>query len=332
MRKIYHVFVSSTYLDLKEERRAVSEAIAKAGYVPEGMEIFPAASQKQMEFIKSVVDRCDYYILIVGGLYGSMLDASKSFTEAEFDYAIERRVPVLSFFRRDLDKVQARHVEQSELNRQRLDEFKERVKKNSVVDFWESPDELATKSLAALAQESNRNPGVGWVRGDSVPSEKIYAELDALRQANEVLQSDLANMSASETEPAVSEPVLSPDQKFRVRYTTNNPYSNALGIAAIGPSNYKPSVIVTPRDALVATAHAYRQPNSIEPLKRFIEEKANPHNPLSMRTSAKSVILEKHDVDVVAMALLSLGLWREVQGNFQLSETGQRFFVESNIV
>lgn len=55
MDKIFHVFVSSTYTDLIDERKKVSEAVAKAGYVAEGMEIFPASSQKQMNFIKRVL-------------------------------------------------------------------------------------------------------------------------------------------------------------------------------------------------------------------------------------------------------------------------------------
>jgi hypothetical protein len=68
------VFVSSTYADLKDERRQVSETLAKAGFVPAGMELFPAADQQQLEFIQRVIDRCDYYVVMVGGRYGSLAD------------------------------------------------------------------------------------------------------------------------------------------------------------------------------------------------------------------------------------------------------------------
>jgi hypothetical protein len=74
MDKVYQVFVSSTYADLADERRRVSETLAKAGYVPAGMELFPATDQKQLEFIKRVIDRCDYYVVIIGGRYGSLAD------------------------------------------------------------------------------------------------------------------------------------------------------------------------------------------------------------------------------------------------------------------
>jgi hypothetical protein len=74
MEKLYQIFVSSTYADLADERRRVSETLSKAGYIPAGMELFPATDQRQFEFIKRVIDRCDYYVVIVGGRYGSLAD------------------------------------------------------------------------------------------------------------------------------------------------------------------------------------------------------------------------------------------------------------------
>ena len=40
MRKRYQVFVSSTYMDLIEERKEVSQAILKCDCFPAGMEIY----------------------------------------------------------------------------------------------------------------------------------------------------------------------------------------------------------------------------------------------------------------------------------------------------
>lgn len=105
MEKIFHVFVSSTYSDLIDERKKVSEAVAKAGFVAEGMEIFPASSQKQMDFIERVIDRCDYYILIVAGRYGSVSEDGLSYTEKEFRYAKSKGIPVLAFLRGEVDEL-----------------------------------------------------------------------------------------------------------------------------------------------------------------------------------------------------------------------------------
>ena len=71
MEKRYQVFVSSTFADLKEERRKVIQTLMEMDCIPSGMEIFPAADEEQWEFIKKVISDCDYYILIIGGRYGS---------------------------------------------------------------------------------------------------------------------------------------------------------------------------------------------------------------------------------------------------------------------
>lgn len=63
----HQVFISSTYEDLREERHAVMNALIGLGCMPAGMELFPAADDKQWSLIKEVIDDCDYYVLIVGG-------------------------------------------------------------------------------------------------------------------------------------------------------------------------------------------------------------------------------------------------------------------------
>jgi hypothetical protein len=41
MDRRYHVFVSSTYEDLREERREVMQALLALDCIPTGMELFP---------------------------------------------------------------------------------------------------------------------------------------------------------------------------------------------------------------------------------------------------------------------------------------------------
>ena len=96
MDKRYQVFVSSTYADLKEERQHVLQALMEMDCIPAGMELFPAADEEQWEFIKKVIDDCDYYLLIIGGRYGSTTDDGISYTEKEFDYAVENGLKVVA--------------------------------------------------------------------------------------------------------------------------------------------------------------------------------------------------------------------------------------------
>jgi hypothetical protein len=101
MDRFFQVFVSSTFDDLKDEGSQVSNALAKAGYVAAGMELFPATDQKQLEYIKRIIDRSDYYVIIVGARYGSPAENGLSYTENEFDYARSKNIPVLAFLPAD---------------------------------------------------------------------------------------------------------------------------------------------------------------------------------------------------------------------------------------
>jgi hypothetical protein len=88
-KKKLQVFVSSTYIDLKEERQAAVEAILTAGHIPAGMELFTAGDQSQMQVIKRWIDESDVFLLILGGRYGSIEPQSqKSYIHLEYEYAI----------------------------------------------------------------------------------------------------------------------------------------------------------------------------------------------------------------------------------------------------
>ena len=80
MDKRFQVFISSTYADLKEERQKVIQTVMETDCIPAGMELFPAADEEQWKFIQRVIDDCDYYILIIGGRYGSLTDEGVSYT------------------------------------------------------------------------------------------------------------------------------------------------------------------------------------------------------------------------------------------------------------
>ena len=90
MEKRYQVFVSSTYADLKDERQKVIQTLMELDCIPSGMELFPAMDEEQWQFIKNIIDDCDYYLLIIGGRYGSLAEDGISYTEKEYDYAIEK--------------------------------------------------------------------------------------------------------------------------------------------------------------------------------------------------------------------------------------------------
>jgi len=63
IKKRLQVFVLSTYEDLKAERQAAVETILTVGHIPEGMELFTAGDQSQMDVIRDWIDESDIFLL-----------------------------------------------------------------------------------------------------------------------------------------------------------------------------------------------------------------------------------------------------------------------------
>lgn len=102
MKKKLQVFVSSTYEDLKVDRQAAVSAILKAGHIPAGMELFTSGDKSQMDTIRRWIDESDVYMLILGGRYGSVEPTTGvSYTELEYDYALELEKPLFAVVIKD---------------------------------------------------------------------------------------------------------------------------------------------------------------------------------------------------------------------------------------
>jgi hypothetical protein len=127
MDKRYQVFVSSTYADLKEERQKVIQALMEMDCIPAGMELFPAADEEQFAFIKKIIDDCDYYLLIIGGRYGSLTTNGISYTEQEYQYAISKGLSVIALLHERPDEIPYGKSEQSPKLREQLTQFRDEV-------------------------------------------------------------------------------------------------------------------------------------------------------------------------------------------------------------
>jgi hypothetical protein len=206
MDKVYQVFISSTFDDLKAERLQVSNALAKAGYVVAGMELFPAADQQQLEFIKRVIDRSDYYVVIVGGRYGSLADETASFTEKEFEYARLKNIPVLAFLHKDPSALPVKKTDQDQAKAQLLKKFRQKLQTGRMIEFWDDANDLCVKIIIAVGNAVNLSPGVGWVRGDQAIDPKVLQEAERLRIDNEELRKKLSSSDDLTFDPTILGP------------------------------------------------------------------------------------------------------------------------------
>ena len=84
------IFLSSTTKDLTQCRESVYRAInGLDGYHCIRMEDFGSWDTAPDDFCRSKVAKCDLFVCIAGPLYGSRSPAGRSYTEREFEAAIE---------------------------------------------------------------------------------------------------------------------------------------------------------------------------------------------------------------------------------------------------
>jgi hypothetical protein len=201
MDKRYQVFVSSTFADLKDERARVIQTLMEMDCIPAGMELFPAADEDQLAFIKRVIDDCDYYVVIVGGRYGTMNADGVSYTEREYEYALERGLKVIALLHEDPEALPMGKSEGDPVIRERLKGFRDRLADGRLVKFWTKSDDLPGLVALSLAKAIKMFPAVGWIRASQQPREELLEEITDLRRQNERLNVELRAAKAATTPP-----------------------------------------------------------------------------------------------------------------------------------
>jgi hypothetical protein len=216
MDKRYQVFVSSTYIDLQEERKEVMQALLELDCIPSGMELFPASNEDQWSLIKRVIDDSDYYIVIIGGRYGSIGKEGISYTEMEYRYALETNKPIIAFIHGSPSTIPVGKSEETEEGKQKLKEFLE-LAKCKLIKTWNTPTELGSVVSRSIVQLIKREPGIGWVKASNVPSESATKEILNLKSQIEELQNKLNE--ARLTAPKGTENLSQGTEDFKINYT-----------------------------------------------------------------------------------------------------------------
>lgn len=219
----FEVFVSSTYADLREARQRVTMTLLECDAFPTGMEIFPAADDDAWTLICRIIDRCDYYLLVIAGNYGSVNPASGlSYTEMEYDYAVSAGKPVMGFLHGNLGELRSDLCENTEERRAMLDNFREKVQKAKHVKYWKSSDELAGQVALTYNRFVHMYPATGWVRADQATTSESLKELLDAKSRIEQLEADLKK--AETTAPAGTEVLAQGADEFVITYGLHATY------------------------------------------------------------------------------------------------------------
>lgn len=193
LKRKLQVFISSTYIDLIEERQAAVSAILKAGHIPAGMELFTAGDRSQMKTIERWIDESDVYMLILGGRYGSFEKVSGiSYTELEYDYACQQGKPVFAVVINEKaleSKVQSggtQFIEKS--NPKELELFKAKVLSN-ISSFFDDHKDIKLCVHESLADFATNRDLKGWVSGGEIIDTKpLLDEIKNLNEENQLLK------------------------------------------------------------------------------------------------------------------------------------------------
>lgn len=210
--KKYSVFVSSTYQDLIEERKEVIQALLELDCIPIGMELFPATDDDQWTLIKELIDECDYYILIIGGRYGSLNKEGISFTQMEYEYANEIGVPIISFLHKMPDEIKINKTDKDAEKAIKLEDFK-KLTSEKLVKFWNSPEELGSIVSRSLIKLIKTKPRIGWVKSNRVSSDEANIEILELKQKIQELE-----IEVKKSQQSINEDLLQDDDVFIIKY------------------------------------------------------------------------------------------------------------------
>jgi Effector-associated domain 7/Domain of unknown function (DUF4062) len=139
----WRLFVSSTWVDLQPERKAVELALHQMQDAEfNGMEYFGSRSDEAKSVCLAEVSRSRVYLGIFAHRYGSIdTESGKSMTELEYRQARSIEIPCLIYLKEE--DVTA-PVEPA------LEALQEELKLNHVVSWFRNPDHLATKVVIDL--------------------------------------------------------------------------------------------------------------------------------------------------------------------------------------
>jgi hypothetical protein len=159
-------FLSSTFIDLVPERKAVLEVLRKKRMLPLAMEDFVASARTPADTALEHLSKSDLMLLVIGFKAGSLLPdvSGATYTSAEYDELLKLGKKPLVFVKQKKKKGQRHaswHNEEADpAKKKALDDFKARVGSPITWAYFTTPDSLALAVVLALEDwEAEGRPG-----------------------------------------------------------------------------------------------------------------------------------------------------------------------------
>lgn len=164
------IFISSTFYDLVEYREAVHVAIRKLQNHASDMIYWSSDERDAATVSVDNVKRSDLMIIVLAHRYGTIVSGdSRSFTEIEYAAAKESSIPILAFFIEPTYPWNPENIDPDPNLRKKLAEFKNRIEKEQVRQFFRTPESLTILVTQSIANFDKRraSPPVGILSEDA---------------------------------------------------------------------------------------------------------------------------------------------------------------------
>jgi hypothetical protein len=138
---VARAYISSSYIDLIEERRVVQDVLVSRAHTPVGMEQYRANPLPPLDVCVGDVEGCSHYFGIFAFRYGSCPNGSDiCITEHEYRAAMRKGIPTYIFLLRENA---AWPVEKIDKDRSNVDRLRAELMRSHVVKQFSSKEELA---------------------------------------------------------------------------------------------------------------------------------------------------------------------------------------------
>ena len=297
MRKKLQIFISSTYVDLQEERQAAVEAILASNNIPAGMELFKAGNNSQWDTIKKWINDSDIYMLILGGRYGSIEpNSKKSYTQLEYEYALSINIPVFSVilsedFLNNKTPKDGTAIEHQ--NKYLYDEFKKLVMKK-MIKYVDDCKDIKLAIFESISELKEENDFEGWTRGLSNSTYTNLTEQNAsLIKENNELKEQLK-------QSPIAKRIIEDNNEFwnKVYVLNTHGWKEFMG------SSYDLQLSITMHDIYRNLAPLMMVPIKLHQLKKNFEELLHEKH----ASNFYSFAIEENQFQNIKLQIYSMGL------------------------
>lgn len=205
--KRYQVFISATYTDLREERGILLQTLPTLGCLPATVEAH-TQNLSTMVNIRRRIDECDYFILLLGSRYGSLMPSGVSYTHMEYVYAATKQKPILVLMHEAPENRPEVLQEDKADGKLKFGDFRKVLQRErDLIVYWRDAKDLANALHNAVPALIKRYPTSGWSRdkgaisGQTVASyssnTQLEKECEALKKRIKELEAEKEKWLAS---------------------------------------------------------------------------------------------------------------------------------------